>query len=108
MVIDWSKSILCIEVFGLIETIERDFDSARQWIQKGLEAAEEVNFTYSRQIAYWQFGYVEALQENYGMAARYWQTARKIGDPIIGLKSIIGFSGHNNVGEWAGRKLVND
>ena len=104
----WSKSILCIEVFGLIETIERNFDAAHQWIQRGLETAEAVKFTYSLQIAYWQFGYIEALQGNYSVAARYWRTALKIGDPINGLKSIIGFSGHNNAGEWAGRKLISD
>ena len=104
----WSKSILCIEVLGLLETVQRDFDAARNWIQQGLEAAEEIDFDYSRQLAYWQFGYVEALQENYSAAARNWQLAKNIGDRIVGLKSIIGFSGTSNAGEWGGRRLIND
>jgi hypothetical protein len=104
----WSKSILCIEVLGLLETVARDFDSARGWVQRGLDAAEEIDFDYSRQLAYWQFGYIEALQENYGSAARYWQMAQSIGDRIVGLKSIIGFSGSSNAGEWGGRRLISD
>ena len=104
----WSKSILCIEVLGLLETIGRDIEAAHQWIQRGLDAAEEIDFAYSRQAAYWQFGYVEALQENYGAAARYWQMAQNIGERTFGLKSIIGFSGSSNAGEWGGRKLMND
>jgi len=102
----WSKSILCIEVLGLLETVQRDFHAARQWIQQGLDTAEEVDFTYSRQLAYWQFGYVEVLEQNYGAAARYWQMARNIGDRIFGLKSIIGFCGSSNAGEWGGRRLT--
>jgi predicted ATPase/DNA-binding CsgD family transcriptional regulator len=104
----WSKSILCIEVLGLLETVKRDFDAARQWIQRGLDTAEEVDFAYSRQMAYWQYGYVEVLQRNYSAAARYWQMAQNIGDRIYGLKSIIGFSGSSNAGEWGGRKLISD
>jgi predicted ATPase/DNA-binding CsgD family transcriptional regulator len=104
----WSKSILCIEVLGLLETVRRDFDAARQWIQQGLDTAEEVDFAYSRQMAYWQFGYVEVLQQDYGAAARYWQMAQSIGDRVFGLKSIIGFSGSSNAGEWGGRKLISD
>jgi len=104
----WSKSILCTEVLGLLETIHRDFDAARHWIQLGLEAAEEIDFAYARQAAYWQFGYVETLCENYGAAAHYWQTAQQIGERIFGLKSIIGFSGSSNAGEWGGRRLTND
>jgi hypothetical protein len=92
----------------LLETVARDFDSARGWVQRGLDAAEEIDFDYSRQLAYWQFGYIEALQENYGGAARYWTMAQNIGDRIVGLKSIIGFSGSSNAGEWGGRRLIND
>jgi predicted ATPase/DNA-binding CsgD family transcriptional regulator len=102
----WSMSILCIEVLGLMEIVRRDYDAARKWIQRGLDSAEEIDFDHSRQIAYWQFGYVEALQENYGAAARYWQMAQSIGDRIVGLKSIIGFSGSSNAGEWGGRRLT--
>jgi predicted ATPase/DNA-binding CsgD family transcriptional regulator len=102
----WSKSILCIEVLGLLETVTRDLDAARQWIQRGLDTAEEVDFAYSRQMAYWQFGYVEVLQQHYGAAAQYWQMAQNIGDRIFGLKSIIGFSCSSNAGEWGGRKLI--
>lgn len=103
----WSIGILCVEVLGLLETVERSFDAARQWIQRGLDIAEEVDFDYARQMAYWQFGYVEALQGNYGGAARHWQMAQNVGDRNFGLKSIIGFSGSSNAGEWGGRKLIN-
>ena len=104
----WSESILCIEVLGLLEAARRDYDAAHQWIQRGLDTAAEVDFAYSRQMAYWQFGYVEVLQQNYGAAARYWQMAKNIGDRIFGPKSIIGFSGSSHAGEWGGRRLIND
>ena len=104
----WSMSILCIEVLALLETIKRDFDAASDWIQQGLEWAEEIEFTYSIQMAYWQFGYIEVLKENYSEAARYWRKGESIGERIFGLKSIIGFSGSINAGEWGGRKLTGD
>lgn len=104
----WSMSILCIEVIGLLETVRRDFDAARQWIQRGLEAAEEAEFDYARQLAYWQFGYVEVLREDYVTAARYWRIAQHIGDRNVGWTSIIGFSGSSNLGQWGGRKLLSD
>ena len=34
--------------------------------------------------------------------------AQNIGDRIFGLKSILGFSGSSNAGEWGGRRLIND
>jgi len=102
----WSTSVLQIEVFGLLAISLREFDQAQEWIERGLSAAEEIDFRYSRQMAYWQLGYVAALQEKYGEAAMYWHKALGIGEDVIGSPVFIGFGG-NGV-EWGGRKLLGD
>lgn len=103
---NWSASVLCIEVMGLLAITQRDFDIAKQWIEHGLRAAEEIDFKYSLQMAYWQLGFVEALQEHYSSAAAYWHKALGIGERVVGGKSIIGFGGSHSVGEWGGRELI--
>src|SRR5690606_5959168 len=51
---NWSKSILCTEVLGLLAIRLRQFELAREWIHKGLQAAGEIGFKYAMQTAYWQ------------------------------------------------------
>jgi predicted ATPase/DNA-binding CsgD family transcriptional regulator len=104
---DWSKSILCIEVLGLLFTTLRDFAQAKRWMERGLNAAQEIEFDYSIQTAYWQLGYVEALQNNYVEAGRWWHKAMEVGEQILGSDCFIGFGGSNRVGEWGGRTLIN-
>ncbi len=104
----WSKSVLCIEVLGLLAVTLRQFDEAKQWMERGRKAAEEIDFKYSIQMAYWQLGFVEALQDHYAAAGNYWQQALRIGERVIGGKSFIGFGGSSSSGEWGGRKLIKE
>jgi tetratricopeptide (TPR) repeat protein len=103
----WSKSILCIELLGVLAITVRQWDIATEWIKRGLQAAEAIDFKYSMQMAYWQLGYIEALQDNYLKAGQYWRMALGVGDRVIGGKSIIGFGGSSSTGEWGGRALIN-
>jgi predicted ATPase/DNA-binding CsgD family transcriptional regulator len=100
----WSRSVLCIEVLSLLAITLRQFDQAKEWIERGLKAAEEIDFKYSQQMAYWQLGYVATLQENYAEAGKYWHKALSIGEDVIGSPVIIGFGGNGM--EWGGRKLL--
>jgi tetratricopeptide (TPR) repeat protein len=95
----WSESLLCIEVGSLLAIRLQQFDRAKEWIERGLKSADSIDFGYSRQMAYWQLGYVAALQENYVEAARYWQEAMKIGEDVVGLPIVIGFEGSGV--EWS-------
>jgi len=104
----WSESVLCIEVLGLLAITLRQFDRAKEWIGRGLKAAEEIDFKYSQQMAYWQLGYVAALQENYAEASLHWNRALSMGEGILGGGTIIGFGGTSNSGEWGGRILIKD
>jgi predicted ATPase/DNA-binding CsgD family transcriptional regulator len=101
----WSESILCIEVMGLQEISLGNYEGAKSWIERGLTAAQEIGFRYSVQLAYWQLGYIEALQERYSEAGNYWQKAMRVGERVIGSKHMIGFGGVIRSGEWAGREL---
>lgn len=87
----WSISVVCIEVFGLLAITLRQYQTAREWIQRGLKAAEEIDFKYSIQTAYWQFGFVAALEENYQEAGRYWHLAQQVSGLTLGGSSFIGF-----------------
>ena len=102
---NWSKSVVCIEILGLLAIIPHAFDTARAWIERGLEAAHDTDFRYSQQMAHWQLGYIEALQENYAEAGRHWHRARALGDRVVGAECLIGFGGMN-LGQWGGRKLI--
>jgi predicted ATPase/DNA-binding CsgD family transcriptional regulator len=104
----WSESILCIELLGLLTITLGQFQEATAWIERGLKAAEAIEFKYSMQMAYWQLGYVEALRENYLKAGRYWHKALRVGERVVGGKSIIGFGGSSSSGEWGGREIIND
>jgi tetratricopeptide (TPR) repeat protein len=104
----WSKCILCIELLGMLAITVRQWELAAEWIKRGLRAAEAIDFKYSMQMAYWQLGYVEALQDNYLEAGKYWRMALGVGDRVIGGKSIIGFGGSSSSGEWGGRTLINE
>lgn len=88
---NWSVSVLCTEVLGLLAITLKQFDAARSWIWKGLQAAEEIDFKYSIQTAYWQLGYVAALEENYGEAGVFWHRALAVSDRMLGGRSFIGF-----------------
>ena len=102
----WSESVLCAEVLALLAITLRYFDTAKAWIERGLKVAKDVDFKYSQQMAYWQLGYVAALQENYPEAGKYWREALTIGEEVIGTPIVIGFGGNGT--EWGGRKLVGD
>jgi predicted ATPase/DNA-binding CsgD family transcriptional regulator len=102
----WSKSILCIELMGLLTISLHRYDEASAWIERGLKAAEAIDFKYSMQMACWQLGYVEALKENYPKAGEYWHKALSVGERVVGGKCIIGFGGTSSSGEWGGRKVI--
>jgi predicted ATPase/DNA-binding CsgD family transcriptional regulator len=102
----WSESVFCIEVLGLLAIARREFDQAMEWIERGLREAEDINFKYSRQMAYWQLGFVATLQEDYSKAAKYWRKALELGEAAIGSPILMGFVGTSNSGEWGGRKLI--
>jgi predicted ATPase/DNA-binding CsgD family transcriptional regulator len=105
---NWSKSVLCIEVLGLVEITQGQYERAKAWIEHGLAAAEEIAFKYSQQTAYWQLGYVAVLQDNYADAARYWHKALKVGENVLGSPTAIGFGGSGNTIEWGGRELIRE
>lgn len=102
----WSASVLCIEVLGLLAISLRDFDGGIVWIEQGLREAEEIDFKYSQQMAYWQLGFVATLQEDYPRAAIYWRKALELGEAAVGSPILMGFVGTSNSGEWGGRKLL--
>lgn len=102
----WSSSALCIEVLGLLATTQRQFDRAAACIERGLRAAQDIDFKYSQQMAYWQLGFVATLQEDYARAGVYWRKALELGEAAIGSPVLIGFGGTSNSGEWGGRKLI--
>ncbi len=87
----WSISVVCIEVLGLLDISQRRFDSARAWIQRGLQAAEEIDFKYSIQTAFWQLGFIAALEEDYAEAGKYWRKALAVSDRMLGGRSFLGF-----------------
>ena len=87
----WSASVVCIEVFGYLTIARQDYDAARSWIRRGLRAAEEIDFRYSIQTAYWQLGFVAALEEDYAEAGKYWRRALQVSDRMLGGRSFIGF-----------------
>jgi len=88
---NWSISVVCIEVLGLLAIMLRQFQVAKAWIKKGLKAAEEIDFKYSIQTAYWQLGFVAALEEDYQEAGKYWHLAKQISGMTLGGSSFIGF-----------------
>jgi predicted ATPase len=102
----WSESVFCIEVMGLLAIARREFDQAMAWIERGLRETEDINFKYSQQMAYWQLGFVAALQEDYAKAAKFWRKALELGEAAIGSPILMGFVGTSNSGEWGGRKLI--
>ena len=87
----WSNSVLCIEVLALLAIRRRQFDAARAWLRRGLAAGEEIGFKDAIQTAYWQLGFVAALENNYGAAGIYWQKALGVGERMLGARGIIGF-----------------
>jgi tetratricopeptide (TPR) repeat protein len=87
----WSISVVCIEVLGLLAIALRQFDEAKAWIRRGLGAAEEIDFKYSIQTAYWQLGYVAALEEKYVEAGNHWNHALAVSDRMLGGRSFLGF-----------------
>lgn len=87
----WSISVVCIEVLGLLDISQRRFDSARAWIRRGLQAAEEIDFKYSIQTAFWQLGFIAALEENYAEAGSYWRKALAVSDRMLGGRGFLGF-----------------
>lgn len=90
---NWSKSVLCTEVLGLLAIRLRQFDTAKVWIQHGLKAAEEIDFKYAIQTAYWQLGFVATLEEKYAEAGAYWKQAFEVADQILGGTTFLGFGG---------------
>jgi len=102
----WSSSVLSIEVLSLLAIAQRRFDRAAEWIERGLHAAQGIDFKYSQQMAYWQLGFVATLQEDYSRAGLYWRKALELGEAAIGSPVMMGFGGSSNSGEWGGRKWI--
>lgn len=96
----WSESILCIEVLGLLAISLRDYQLAEQWVQRGLAAAEQIDFQYAIQSAYWQLGYIQALQENFTAAGKFWKKALKSGKASTGGMVMMGFGGSAHGEDW--------
>lgn len=90
---NWSKSVLCIEILGLLAIRLRQFETAKDWIRRGLKAAEEIDFKYAMQTAYWQLGFVATLEEKYAEAGGYWRKAFEVADQILGGTTFLGFGG---------------
>jgi tetratricopeptide (TPR) repeat protein len=101
----WSVSVLCIEVLSLLAVTLRQFDQAQAWIERGLKAATEIDSKYWQQMAYWQLGYVAALQEQYTEAAVHWRTAMEFDQDMVGPNVTFGFT--ENI-EWGERKLIGE
>ncbi|MAS33663.1 MAG: hypothetical protein CL610_06640 [Anaerolineaceae bacterium] len=102
----WSKSVICIEVLGMLATTVRDLESARYWMIAGLEAAEKIGFEYSIQTAHWQLGFVAVLQEDYALAGQHWHKAQGIAHGVLLGQSLIGYGGSKDLAGWGGRKLL--
>lgn len=102
----WSTSVLYIEVLGLLAITLRQFENAKEWILRGLNAAQEIDFKYSIQTAYWQLGFVAALEENYPEAGQYWHKALAVSDRMLGGRSFIGFGNRRQDIERGGRKRI--
>jgi tetratricopeptide (TPR) repeat protein len=90
---NWSKSILCTEVLGLLAIRLRQFQTAKDWMMEGLTAAAEIDFKYAMQTAYWQLGFVASLEGNYAEAGMYWHKALGVADQILGGNTFFGFGG---------------
>jgi hypothetical protein len=104
----WSKSVICIEVLGMLAITVRDLEAARYWIATGLDAAEKIGFQYSIQTAHWQLGFVAALEEDYSLAGQHWRKAQGIAQGVLLGQSLIGYGGSRNRAQWGGRKLMED
>ena len=104
---NWSSSVVCIEVLGLLTITLRQFEAAREWIQKGLKAAEEIDFKYSMQTAYWQLGFVAVLEEKYPEAGKYWRKALGVSAHMLGGRGFIGLGAAAGA-RSGGRKLIQD
>jgi predicted ATPase/DNA-binding CsgD family transcriptional regulator len=104
----WSSSVVCIEVLGLLAINQRQYATAKSWIQQGLEDAEEIGSKFSIQTAYWQLGFMAALQEDYQGAGLYWRKALGVANGMLGSPSTIGFGGSSKGVERAGRKISKD
>jgi hypothetical protein len=90
---NWSKSVLCIEVLGLLAIRQRQFETAKDWMHKGLGAAGDIDFKYGMQTAYWQLGFVATLEEKYSEAGFYWSKALEVAEQILGGITFLGFGG---------------
>ena len=101
----WSSSVVCVEVLGLLAINQGQYETAKDWIQRGLKDAEEIGFKHSIQTAYWQLGFVAALQEDYHEAGLYWKRAQGVIDGMLGSTSTIGFGGSKGV-ERSERKTI--
>lgn len=88
---NWSASVVCIEVLGYLAITRHEHDRAVEWIERGLAAAREIDFKYSIQTAYWQLGFVAALEGRYAESGKYWQAALAVSERMLGSKSFIGF-----------------
>ncbi|MFN8449381.1 MAG: hypothetical protein U0521_12560 [Anaerolineae bacterium] len=82
----WSASALSIEVMSLMALNQRQFDKATEWTRRGLRAAQEIDFKYLQQMAYWQLGFVATLQNDYSAprstGIKQWNSARQPLDPL--------------------------
>jgi tetratricopeptide (TPR) repeat protein len=82
----WSLSALCIEVMSTIAIRREEYQRACQWLNQGLQIAIATDLTNAIQLAYFQLGYVAALQGNFQEAGKYWHQALRIADYFIGDK----------------------
>jgi tetratricopeptide (TPR) repeat protein len=96
----WSESAICIEVMGTTAILLQQYDTAREWLFRGLRSAEAIDFKYAMQMAYFQLGYIALLLNDYAEAAQYWHKALEVGDRMMGGFAIVGFFGTATTGDY--------
>lgn len=90
---NWSKSLVYIDVLSLLAVRCGHIERARQWLHMGLEAARSLDFVCAIQKAFWQLGYLAALEGNYAGSAFHWREAMQVAEQPMGGTTFLGFGG---------------
>lgn len=96
----WSESMICIEVLGTIAILQQQYETAEEWLFRGLRAAEAIDFKYAMQMAYFQLGYLAVLNNDHTHAAKHWHKALEVGEGVMGGMAIVGFFGTATTGDY--------
>lgn len=96
----WSESVICIEATATIAILRQQYDTAQEWLFRGLGAAEAIDFKYAMQMAYFQLGYTALLNNDHTHAAKHWHKALEVGERVMGGMAIVGFFGTATTGDY--------